>query len=345
MLVNNWTIGIKVNSCDDQKLNVKLLRSTPGTALHVQPRTDGEPLFKTFGCGSITVKSGARLSARTGDLVVTAKRVLVLLRQGSTGKGAHKIAIVSIDRADLRTPASKADRHGRVTAVELSAVDGNSVSVSSQSTSLAGFLKALAEPAAALGPETAALRREARQREAEQKLEAERKAKEEKVEQASARFQARSDAQLGANAVSMTAGSMLDHRKTWHYRVAATEEDCVRAFAEAFSGGGGVLLRAKWDVRTLPNGATAIYRGRKGIMGVATALSETASAEQQGADGSQVKFEIVGPDGNHTICAMWLASFGTRLGFTNDARFFRPYMRAVEDQLRRLDPSVQVLKE
>ena len=345
MLINNWTIGIKLNSHDDEKLNVRLRRSTPGTALHVQPRGDDEPLFKTFGCGRVTVKHGTRFSAQTGELVVTAKRVLILLRQGSTGKGAHKIAIVSIDRAELRTPVSKADRHGRVTSIELSALDDGSVSVTSQSTSLGGFLEALAEPAAKLGPEAAVARREAKQREADLKLEAERKAREEKVQKAAARFHARSDEQLGSNTVTLTTGSISDHRKTWHYRVAASEEDCVGAFAAAFSGGGGVLLRAKWEVSRRPNGAAAVYRGRKGIIKAATAMSEIASTEQQGADGSEVKFEIVGPDGNHTICAMWLASYATRLGFTNDARFFRPYMRAVEDQLRRLDPSVQVLKE
>jgi hypothetical protein len=345
MLVNHWTIGTKVNSCDDDKLNLRLRRSTPGTALHVQPRTEDEPLFRTYGCGSVTVKNGARFYASTGELVVTAKRVLVLLRQGSTGKGSEKFTVVSINRAELRTPASKADRRGRVTSVELSAPDGGSVSVSSQTTKLAGFLQSLAEPAASLGPEAAAARREAKQREAEQKLEAERKAKEEKVQQAAARFQDRSDVELDSSAVSLTAGSIFDHRKTWHYRVAASGEDCVRAFAAAFSGGGGVLLRAKWEVRTQPSGAVAMYRGRRGVIGAATALSQMASAEQQGADGSQVKFEVVGPDDDHMICAMWLASYGSRLGFTNDARFFRPYMRAVEDQLRRLDPSVQVVKE
>ncbi len=88
--------------------------------------------------------------------------------------------------------------------------------------------------------------------------------------------------------------------------------------------GGGILLRGKWEVRSERSGAVAIYQGRKGIMAAATLLSDTASAEQDGAIGSEVKFEILGRDGDHTVCAMWLASRGSRLGFTADGRFFRP---------------------
>jgi hypothetical protein len=42
---------------------------------------------------------------------------------------------------------------------------------------------------------------------------------------------------------------------------------------------------------------------------------------------------------------MWLATRTTRLGFTSDARFFKPYMRAVEAQLRLVDPTLMVVKE
>ena len=41
---------------------------------------------------------------------------------------------------------------------------------------------------------------------------------------------------------------------------------------------------------------------------------------------------------------MWLRSSATRLGFTNDGRFFRPCMRAVETHLRHVDPSLKVVK-
>jgi hypothetical protein len=137
---------------------------------------------------------------------------------------------------------------------------------------------------------------------------------------------------------------LLDHRKTWRYKVAASPEHCVRGFAAAFSGKGGLVVKAKWSVSQTPNGAVAVYEGRRGFANFATALSETAQAEERGAIGSQVKFEIEEQRDGSTICAMWLATRATRLGFTNDGRFFRPYMRAVEAHLRQADPSLQVMK-
>lgn len=139
---------------------------------------------------------------------------------------------------------------------------------------------------------------------------------------------------------------LMDHRKTWRFRLHGSSDQCVTAFARAFSKeGGGVLARAKWDVRPSGKGAVAVYRGRSGVIGVATMLSSTASAEQENAIGSEVTFEVeeITADGTAT-CAMWLSSGSSTMGFTSDGRFFRPYMRAVEDQLRRIDPAVQVAK-
>jgi hypothetical protein len=138
---------------------------------------------------------------------------------------------------------------------------------------------------------------------------------------------------------------LLDHRKTWRYKIAASPEQCVRGFVEAFSGKGGHVVKAKWSISRTPKGAVAVYQGRRGFATFATAFSETAQAEEQGAIGSEVKFEIEEQGNGSTICSMWLASRATRLGFTNDGRFFRPYMRAVEAQLRQVDPSLQVMKE
>jgi hypothetical protein len=135
---------------------------------------------------------------------------------------------------------------------------------------------------------------------------------------------------------------LLDHQKTWRYKVAAPPERCISGFVAAFSGKGGVLLKAKWAVQRTPNGATAVYQGRGGVVGFASALSEMARSEEAGAAGSEVRFEIEQQSAGQTVCAMWLASSSTRLGFTNDARFFKPYMRAVEDQLRLIDPKLHV---
>lgn len=139
---------------------------------------------------------------------------------------------------------------------------------------------------------------------------------------------------------------LTDHRKTWRFRVHGSSDQCVAAFGQAFSkASGGLLARAKWDVRPSGNGAVAVYRGRSGVIGVATMLSSTASAEQDNALGSEVTFEIEGTAADGTVtCAMWLSNGSTTIGFTSDARFFRPYMRAVEDQLRRIDPGVEVAK-
>jgi len=87
------------------------------------------------------------------------------------------------------------------------------------------------------------------------------------------------------------------------------------------------------------------YQGRRGLATATTLLSDTAANEQDGAIGSEIKFEVLGQDDDHTICSMWLAVRTSRIGFTNDGRFFRPYMRAVEAELQRIDPSVQVVKD
>lgn len=136
----------------------------------------------------------------------------------------------------------------------------------------------------------------------------------------------------------------MDHRRTWRYRLRASPEQCVAKFQEAFTNGGGLLLRAKWSVLRSGNGATAVYKGRGGLAVIGTAFSQTAQSEEQGAIGSEVRFEIEDLSGERVVCAMWLAQRSTRLGFTSDARFFRPYLRAVEGRLRTLDAALEVEK-
>lgn len=65
--------------------------------------------------------------------------------------------------------------------------------------------------------------------------------------------------------------------------------------------------------------------------------------------GSTVTFEIEESRAGQTVCAMWLSYSGRAgvagiLGVTSDARFMRPYMRAVGKQLREIDPNVKVEK-
>jgi hypothetical protein len=210
----------------------------------------------------------------------------------------------------------------------------------------AQFLETLSTGSAELNEKAAAIVNE---RNREKTLATERATAEEEAERARIAAERFDSAQAGSAPVRPSRlrlnTGLLDHRRTWRYRVAATPEDCVSGFIAAFSGSGGLVIKAKWSVTPAPNGAVAVYEGRKGLAVVGTAFSETAQSEEQSAVGSEVRFEIEGDDNGHTICAMWLASRASRIGFTMDGRFFRPYMRAVEDQLRRVDPSMQTIKD
>ena len=354
MRTGSYKLGIRENGGKIADLQVSLSRPAAGRRLELAPTGQDEPLYRTYNCRSLSMKHGkARGYANTGSVVVTARRAIFLLLKGPNGKGAETFTIASADREELTVAKTKTTFDGKPKSVDFATSDGGSISVAGASDQLTRLLSSLApESVLSLGQEAAAKLRTAKAAEAERKREEERKAKEaaerakaEKVALAAQEFQAKLGTQSRQAPVSVTVGSVFDHRKTWRYRVAAPPANCVQAFANAFSSGGGVLLRAKWNIKRTSDGAIAVYAGRKGVIAMATAMSQTATAEQDGAIGSEVKFEILGRDGDHTLCVMWLASNATRLGFVNDGRFFRPYMRAVEDQLRQIDPSVQVIKD
>lgn len=139
---------------------------------------------------------------------------------------------------------------------------------------------------------------------------------------------------------------ITDHRKTWRFQVHGSSQECMAAFGRAFSepGSGGLLAKAKWEVRRSGDRAVAIYRGRAGLVKGVTLLSQRASSEEAAAIGSEVTFTIEDAPAGQVTCAMWLSKGGTVLGFTADGRFFRPYMRSVEEQLRKVDPGLTVVK-
>ncbi|MBV9450185.1 MAG: hypothetical protein JO345_30280 [Streptosporangiaceae bacterium] len=141
---------------------------------------------------------------------------------------------------------------------------------------------------------------------------------------------------------------ILDHRKTWRFQVSGSPQDCRTAFTKAFSrsgGGGNLLIRAKWDVSQSDDGAAAIYRGRAGMGKGAAIMSKRSGSEEDAAINSKVSFKIERVADGVVTCAMWLSAAGNLLGvFTADARFFRPYMAAVERQLRQIDPQLSVTK-
>jgi hypothetical protein len=142
---------------------------------------------------------------------------------------------------------------------------------------------------------------------------------------------------------------VLDHRRTWRYVVQAAPNQCINAFAAAFSGSGGLIVKADWRVSRKSNEAVAVYKGRKGLGSATGLFSRTSALEQDSAVGSTVTFKIEETRAGQTVCVMWLSYSGRAgvaglLGFTSDARFMRPYMRAVADRLREIDPEVKVGK-
>ena len=139
---------------------------------------------------------------------------------------------------------------------------------------------------------------------------------------------------------------LLDHRRTWHYEVAAAPDACISAFERAFKGRGGLISKARWQVTRSGNGALAIYGGRKGLGAVGGTLSQTSAHEQDTALGSEVRFEVEPAGNGKSACSMWLAMSGRAgvaglLGSTADARFIRPYMQAVSAEILNIDPSAR----
>jgi hypothetical protein len=140
---------------------------------------------------------------------------------------------------------------------------------------------------------------------------------------------------------------ILDHRRTWHYEVAASPAECIRAFTAAFQGKVRLGAQARWSVRAAADSATATYEGRAGMGAFVGALSKTSGQEAETAVGSQVSFKVEGGGGGRTQCSMWLASSGRSgiaglFGVTSDARSIRPYMQAVARELLKLDPQAQI---
>lgn len=149
---------------------------------------------------------------------------------------------------------------------------------------------------------------------------------------------------------------LLDHRKTWHFSIAASGDQCFRAFEQAMTHPGFKLLAGKWylergevtaDLADAPWSAdVATYQGRAGAMGVVTSIiGGKARDEEEAAEGSQIVFALSPHSANgRTECSMWLKLRSTKIGFTQDARFFRGSMHEVEKQLRLLDPTLLVEK-
>lgn len=146
--------------------------------------------------------------------------------------------------------------------------------------------------------------------------------------------------------------ALLDHKRTWHFVLTASPEQCVNEFAKALQGKNMFSLRkANWSVDRdssasgLPI-AIGTYEGRGGATKALTMMSARAASVEDVASGSQLTFEIkqYDEDAQQSTCAMWLSVAGTALGLTADAGFYRSYMSDVAKRLQHLDPALQMEK-
>jgi hypothetical protein len=335
---------------DESSLRLRLKAPGKWSELELIPYGRDEPMWLKYS-GMVRYKASGVKFEGTSKWIVTRHRLLIVASPGIGTAGLNRQkdehALISLELMDFNVePRGK--RLGKpLMRVRLVGVSQDfEIELKILEKSYPQFLEALSSASTDLDEKAAAVVNE---RNRQKTLAAERATADEEIERsriAAERFGSRQtgSAPNRSSRLRLNTG-LLDHRKTWRYRVAATSEDCVSGFITAFSGSGGLVLKAKWSVTRSPNGAVAVYEGRKGLAVLGTAFSETAQSEEQSAVGSEVRFEIEGTDNGRTICAMWLASRASRIGFTMDGRFFRPYMRAVEDELRRVDPSLQVMKD
>jgi hypothetical protein len=350
LLVQKRVLGQLDKVHYERGLSLRVEQGEAPYQTRIQPQGTDEPLSIRFS-GRAGVKSLGQTFEGAAEIVVTRLRLLLLVKSGQNARGLSQktgeVALVSVDRADLGPPQRINGMLGKIKRVEFAGAADTFVLQVPFVSDFEKFLKVMApEYAQRLGHERAAEMDKAKRLEEAQALEAARLAEAEQKQIQAERFGDgdQQSAPRRAAPLGLTMG-LLDHLKTWRYKVAAPPDQCVSGFADAFSGKGGLVVKAKWSVERTPKGAIAVYQGRKGLVNLATAFSETAQSEEEGAIGSEVQFEIEEQGADYTICAMWLTSRATRLGFTNDGRFFRPYMRAVETQLRRIDPGLQVVKE
>jgi hypothetical protein len=333
----------------ERSLAIRIEKGNAAYQTRIHPHGTDEPLSVRL-TGAVRVKTQSCKFDGVAEIVVTRLRLIMLVKPRINAPGflnarLGEVALVSVDRADLRPAQRTTTLTGKIKQVDLAGSAEPFLIQIIHTGSFERLLEVIApDYALQLGAERAAELREARCLDEARALEA---ARHREAEQKQVQDGRSSDgtAEAPDRWSASSSRGLLDHLKTWHYKVAAPPDQCVKGFMSAFSGRGGLLLSAKWSVDLTPDGAVARYEGRKGLAGFAAEFSETMQAEQEGAIGSEVRFAIEEHGDGFTICALWLASRTTRLGFTSDARFFKPYMRTVEARLRLVDPSLMVVKE
>lgn len=357
MLISSgsYHMGTGAMSGDLEDQAARVYRKERGGQLLLEPKSEEEPLRREFRC-KFSFREGSSKGGTLAwpeQLLVTATRLLMIVPRSPDKKGIQHFTVHSVRRADVPVVSKELDRHGKIKALTIQDTAGSAaIHVSFVNPNFGGFdaLLQWLDPSSVAKLDHAAADAARVQRQDEQEAAAKSQAHaadevaRQSLDEARRRFAGLSSGP-GRTTVSSIAGSVVDHRRTFHYRVAAPPARCVEAFENAFHSGGGVVARAKWEVQKEAESAVAVYGGRKGLVALTTAFSQTASAEQEGALGSTVRFQATARDETYTYCSMWLDEVATTLGFTNDGRFFRPYMRAVQAELVKLDPSVLMVKE
>lgn len=351
MLITKGTyrIGVAKLSGDLDDLRVRVKRDGPRLKLKIEPMTPEEYLFKEFHAKFKYMEGNVRggTFAFPEGFIITASRLLMIATRRDDKNGVDHFVVATANRSDFPKVNTVKDRKGEIKSIELTSFDHSAtITISFASSGLAQVFDWLdPNSAVKLNQAAAEKRREQNRIENEKRAEDARQAKLAKLEEAKRRFHGPAGQASARLASLISTGGILDHRKTFYYKVAATPEACISAFTTAFgSGGGGLLLKAGWTVQRSSDGAVANYEGRKGIGAIGAALSQSAASEQGGAVDSKVQFLIDAEDGRHTYCSMWLTEHGSRLGFVNDGRFIRPYMRSVESELSKLDSEIEVIK-
>lgn len=145
-----------------------------------------------------------------------------------------------------------------------------------------------------------------------------------------------------------------DYTKTWWFEVEATPAQCEQAFAQVFERGKaksglGMSHRAKFSVHRVTDQEAgehlvAVFEGHAGfdrlIQGTVGSMSQTVGAMNANAKGSQVAFRArPGDEPGTTQCQLWLKNWVQGLSTE-----FKRFMKEVERELRRLDPSMRSAK-
>jgi hypothetical protein len=331
---------------DEPALGLRLHHPGAWHQLELSPYGHDEPVWLKYA-GVVKFRGPKLKFDGQGKWIVTRHRLLVVVHPGIGTAGlirrTDEHILLALDLSDLSPDKRVKKRLGKWPLVQLSgANDPFLIELLVDDKRVPQLLEAI-QPDVGVLDETYAAQVNERQR---QKLETAEAARAQQEAEDRRRAEEKFDAAAGSKAsgVLSAAARVLDHQRTWRFRVNAAPEVCFNAFRRAFSGG-GVILRARWDIEMRDGDLAAVYQGRGGIMRVVTGMSTTASSEQEGAVGSEVRFTIESAADGQTVCAMWLASRGSTLGLTHDARFIKPYMRAVEAELRLVDPGVAVAKD